>query len=82
MCILEGDIDEDYPSSVVLRMMDDLGVNSIGSDNAVELASMTDPRWQTIIGKSIWENVLETRMAANYVPPNDSDEEEADRIDK
>ncbi|PBK62092.1 hypothetical protein ARMSODRAFT_1089366 [Armillaria solidipes] len=82
VCILEGDIDEDYPPPVVLRMMDDLGVNSVGSDDTVELAPMTDPRWQTVIGKSIWENVLETRMAANYVPPDDSDEEEADRIDK
>ncbi|KAK0226788.1 hypothetical protein EDD85DRAFT_958549 [Armillaria nabsnona] len=82
VCILEGDIDEDYPSSVVLRMMDDLGVNSVGSDDAVELAPMTDPRWQSVIGKSIWENVLERRMATSYVPPDDSDEEEADRIDK
>ncbi|KAK0432444.1 hypothetical protein EV421DRAFT_2040692 [Armillaria borealis] len=82
VCILEGDIDEDYPSSVVLRIMDDLWVNSVGSDDTVELAPMTDPRWQTVIGKSIWENVLETRMAANYVPPDDYDEEEADLIDK
>ncbi len=63
-------------------MMDDLWVNSVGSDDTVELAPMTDPRWQTVIGKSIWENVLETRMAANYVPTDDSDEEEADHIDK
>lgn len=75
VCILDGDIREDYPSSVVLQMMDELGVNSVGSDDAVQLALMTDPRWQTVVGQSIWENVLETRMAASYVP---SDEEDAD----
>ncbi|KAK0421652.1 hypothetical protein EV421DRAFT_1746872 [Armillaria borealis] len=54
-------------------------VNSVGSDDTVELAPMTDPRWQTVVGQSIWENVLETRMAASYVP---SDEEEADQADR
>ncbi|KAK0471036.1 hypothetical protein IW261DRAFT_1597579 [Armillaria novae-zelandiae] len=82
VCVLDGDIREDYPSSVVLQMMDELGVNSVGSDDTVELAPMTDPRWQTVVGQSIWENVLETRMAANYVPSDDSDEEEADRLDR
>ncbi|SJL11558.1 uncharacterized protein ARMOST_14963 [Armillaria ostoyae] len=69
----------DYPSSVVLQMVDELGVNSVGSDDTVELAPMTDPRWQTVVGQSIWENVLETRMAASYVP---LDEEEDDPFDR
>ncbi|KAK0237448.1 hypothetical protein EDD85DRAFT_789609 [Armillaria nabsnona] len=48
----------------------------------LELAPMTDHRWPTVLGKSIWETVLETRMAARYVPSDNSDEEnEADPLD-
>ncbi len=80
--IRDGDIREDYLPAVVLDMMADLGVGSCGGDEALELAPMTDPRWQTVLGQSIWENVLETRMAARYVPSDNSDEEnEADQLD-
>ncbi|KAK0435268.1 hypothetical protein EV421DRAFT_1740323 [Armillaria borealis] len=65
--IRDGDIREDYPPAAVLDMMADLGVGSCGGDEALELAPMTDSRWQTVLGQSIWENVLETRMAASAV---------------
>ena len=44
-------------------MMDDLGVSYCGHDEGVEMAPMSDPRWSTEIGKAIFQNVLESRLA-------------------
>ncbi|PBK60699.1 hypothetical protein ARMSODRAFT_1090151 [Armillaria solidipes] len=80
--IRDGDIREDYPPAAVLDIMADLGVGLCGGDEALEPAPMTDPRWQTVLGQSIWETVLETRMAARYVPSDNSDKgNEADQLD-
>ncbi|KAK0231963.1 hypothetical protein EDD85DRAFT_792873 [Armillaria nabsnona] len=72
----------DNTFSIDVDMMDELEVNLVGSNDTVKLALMMDLRWQTVVGQSIWENVLEMRMAVSYVPSDDSDEEKADQADR
>lgn len=53
------DICEDYPFHAVIDMMNDLRVAWCGSgEEALELAPMTDPRWQTVIEKSMGEQIV------------------------
>ncbi|KAJ7077391.1 hypothetical protein B0H15DRAFT_562104 [Mycena belliarum] len=57
-----GDIGHHYSDWAVLAAMDELGVDYIGSDNPDRtMVPLSDERWQTVLGKEILANLLETR---------------------
>ncbi|KAJ7151808.1 hypothetical protein C8R43DRAFT_1004427 [Mycena crocata] len=58
-----GDIASVYPNHKIFAMMDELGVDYLGSDhrNETEMVPLSDERWQTPLGKAILANVLEIR---------------------
>ncbi|KAK0436121.1 hypothetical protein EV421DRAFT_1981848 [Armillaria borealis] len=59
--IFHGDIRNEYSTSTILRMMEELGVGL--EDDGDDVAPMDDPRWQTMLGKEIWEEVIRRRIA-------------------
>ncbi|KAF8959279.1 hypothetical protein BDZ97DRAFT_1838186 [Flammula alnicola] len=58
--IVHGDIRDEYSTDDILTLMGELGV---GQEDDDELAPMDDPRWQTMLGKEIWEEVLRQRIS-------------------
>ncbi|KAK0441458.1 uncharacterized protein EV420DRAFT_1485623 [Desarmillaria tabescens] len=60
--ILHGDVREDYTSQEIIQLMGDLGVGD--GDEEGNFAPMDDPRWQTVLGKAIWEDVMRVTMSA------------------
>ncbi|KAJ7776049.1 hypothetical protein DFH07DRAFT_74162 [Mycena maculata] len=49
-----GDIEEVYPTRVIMRMMEELGVNYYGDEGEkYEMAPLDDERWQTVM-KPAW----------------------------
>ncbi|KAJ7639920.1 hypothetical protein B0H17DRAFT_1216745 [Mycena rosella] len=60
-----GDIKEVYPNSVILCMMHELGVDYNGNENRHELdvAPLSDARWQTELGQAVMAEMLRGRIA-------------------
>ncbi len=59
--IFHGDITNEYSTNTILRMIEELGVGL--EDDGDDVAPMDDPRWQTMLGKDIWEEVIRRRIA-------------------
>ncbi|KAJ7639923.1 hypothetical protein B0H17DRAFT_1149140 [Mycena rosella] len=70
LMLLGGDINEVYPNSVILSMMDELGVDYIGNEDRdalvvdeQDMAPLDDERWRTELGQVILADVLKSRIA-------------------
>ncbi|KAJ7610001.1 hypothetical protein DFH06DRAFT_1374796 [Mycena polygramma] len=59
-----GDISDDYSNWTIMGAMNELGVDYYGNEDPdVEMAPLSDKRWQTALGKVILRHVLERRTA-------------------
>ncbi|KAK0457005.1 uncharacterized protein EV420DRAFT_1550776 [Desarmillaria tabescens] len=68
--LLGGDICEDYNHNDILDMMEELGVEG---EDYVEPPPLTDPRWQTVLGKAILEDVLLSKASVACLDDLDVD---------
>ncbi|SJL10824.1 uncharacterized protein ARMOST_14218 [Armillaria ostoyae] len=68
--LLGGDICEDYDHNDILSMMEELGVEG---EDYVEPLPLTDPRWQTVLGKAIFEDVLLSKTTVACLDDLDPD---------
>jgi hypothetical protein len=65
-----GDISEEYDANRVIPVMDQLGMLR-GSDNP--LAPIDDPRWDSVIGKEVWDQVMATYFVADAPASSEDD---------
>ncbi|KAK0237294.1 hypothetical protein EDD85DRAFT_1008361 [Armillaria nabsnona] len=68
--LLGGDVCEDYNHNDILSMMEELGVEG---EDYVQPLPLTDPRWQTVLGKAIFEDVLLSKITLACLDDLDSD---------
>ena len=56
--LLGWDIKKDYTSNDIFRAMEELGVDT----DEVPLAPVNDERWNTVIGKEIWDELMRNKL--------------------
>ncbi|KAK0444578.1 uncharacterized protein EV420DRAFT_1648684 [Desarmillaria tabescens] len=75
--LLDCDIRKQYPNGAIFEMMGELGVDY--DDPEMEaIVPLSDPRWHTVLGQAILEDIIETGAAAKYRPCDDENMEETD----
>jgi hypothetical protein len=69
--ILGGDISDDYDANSIVEVMDELGM----CDHETPLASVDDERWNSVIGKELWEVLMRDafRDADNVLTSSEDD---------
>jgi hypothetical protein len=55
--ILGGDISEDYDPNDIVPVMEELGMCG-GNDDDTPLAAIDDERWDTVLGKELWDKLM------------------------